>query len=151
MSLFPVGVFPNAKPGAGFEGGLMIGLAGVMMLLGVGRIAGVSGLTARVARISVTGAPYPVALAFILGMPLGTAIIAMVAGSVNAHFFASPMFLLISGLAVGFGTLLGGGCTSGHGVCGLSRFSRRSIFAVVTFMGTAMATVAVINALGLYP
>jgi uncharacterized membrane protein YedE/YeeE len=75
----------------------------------------------------------------------------MVAGSVNAHFFASPMFLLISGLAVGFGTLLGGGCTSGHGVCGLSRFSRRSIFAVVTFIGTAMATVAVINALGLYP
>jgi uncharacterized membrane protein YedE/YeeE len=63
--------------------------------------------------------------------------------------FASPIFLVIAGLAVGIGTRLGSGCTSGHGVCGMSRFSQRSIVATLTFMATGFATVAAMNALGL--
>ncbi|MEE4338687.1 YeeE/YedE family protein, partial [Erythrobacter sp.] len=63
--------------------------------------------------------------------------------------FASPLVLAIAGLIVGVGTKLGSGCTSGHGVCGMSRFSSRSIVATATFMATGFATVAAMNALGL--
>jgi len=149
MSLFTDGAFAHAQPVAGFAGGLLIGLAAVMMLLGTGRIAGISGLTARVAGIGTSSAPYPVALAFIVGLPLGTLLVADLAGTVSVHFNAPLGGLIIAGLAVGFGTLLGGGCTSGHGVCGLSRLSPRSIAATITFVGIAMVTVAVMNAIGL--
>ncbi|WP_327753970.1 YeeE/YedE thiosulfate transporter family protein (plasmid) [Sphingobium sp. SJ10-10] len=139
--------FPYAQPGAGLVGGLMIGLAAAIMLLGLGRIAGVSGLAARATGIANSGTPRGIAIVFILGLPLGAFIVASLTGGVPATFPA-PALLIIAGLIVGFGTRLGSGCTSGHGVCGLSRLSRRSMLATGLFMASGFATVAVMRLAG---
>lgn len=139
--------FPDAQPIAGLIGGLMIGLAAAIMLLGLGRIAGVSGLAARATGLSSSGAPRGVAVAFIIGLPLGAWIVALLSGGVPATFPA-PGPLIVAGLIVGFGTRLGSGCTSGHGVCGLSRLSRRSIMVTALFMGSGFATVALMRLAG---
>jgi uncharacterized membrane protein YedE/YeeE len=141
--------FPDATPVAGFGGGLLIGIAAAIMLLGLGRIAGVSGLAARATGIADTGAPRNVALAFVIGLPLGAFLVARVLGGVPANFPVSIWPLVVGGLLVGFGTRLGSGCTSGHGVCGMSRLSIRSIIATVIFMGAGFATVAGLRAVGL--
>ena len=88
------------------------------------------------------------ALAFIIGLPLGAALVAWLAGSILSRFPMSMATLAVAGLIVGIGTRLGSGCTSGHGVCGMSRLSKRSIFATFTFMATGFATVAIVNAVG---
>ncbi len=85
---------------------------------------------------------------FVIGLPLGALIVVLVSGGVEASF-ASPLTLAIAGLLVGIGTRLGSGCTSGHGVCGVSRLSGRSIVATITFMAAGIATVAIMNAFGL--
>jgi uncharacterized membrane protein YedE/YeeE len=139
----------NAMPVQGLIGGLMIGTASAIMLLGLGRIAGVSGLAARAVGITVDGAPRPLSIAFVIGLPLGAALVAILVGPVEARFEQSLAALIIAGLVVGFGTRLGSGCTSGHGVCGMSRLSARSLVATATFMITGFATVAAMNALGL--
>jgi hypothetical protein len=133
---------------AGLGGGILIGLAAALMLLGAGRIAGVSGMAARATGLAESGITKSSAWMFLLGLPLGAAIIAFVSGGIEAQF-ASPAFLIGAGLLVGVGTRLGSGCTSGHGVCGVSRLSQRSIVATLTFMATGIATVAVMNAIGL--
>ena len=140
--------FPDAMPLEGLAGGLLIGLAAAIMLLGAGRIAGVSGIAARAVGLSESSLPRSSAWLFVLGLPLGALAIALATGGLPANF-ASPVTLGIAGLIVGVGTKLGSGCTSGHGVCGMSRFSQRSIVATFTFMATGFATVAVMNALGL--
>lgn len=137
--------FPQAMPLEGLFGGLLIGLAAAIMLLGLGRIAGVSGLTARATGIADTGAPRSLAVAFVLGLPLGALAVAVMTGGVETHFPASAVQLAIAGLLVGFGTRLGSGCTSGHGVCGMSRLSRRSIAATAIFMVSGFTTVAVMR------
>ncbi len=142
-------MFANAMPAEGMIGGLMIGLSAGVMLLGLGRIAGVSGLAARAAGISGDGAPRSQAIAFILGLPLGAALVAWLSGPVVARFDQGVTALIIGGLVVGFGTRLGSGCTSGHGVCGLSRLSARSLVATAVFMVAGFATVAAMNAFGL--
>jgi len=142
-------LFPDAMPLAGLIGGLMIGVAATIMLLGLGRIAGVSGLAARVTGITSEGPPWPLSAAFILGLPLGAVLVASAIAPVEAHFAQGITALVIGGLLVGFGTRLGSGCTSGHGVCGLSRLSPRSLIATVTFIGTGFATVALMTAMGL--
>ena len=139
----------NAMPIRGLIGGLMIGMASAIMLLGLGRIAGVSGLAARATGITVDGAPRPLSIAFIVGLPLGALLVALILGPVEARFEQGVVTLVIGGLLVGFGTRLGSGCTSGHGVCGMSRLSARSLVATATFMLTGFATVAVMNAMGL--
>lgn len=131
----------------GAAGGLMIGLSAAGMLLGLGRIAGVSGLAARAAGLADSGPPRSVALAFIVGLPLG-ARLARSLCAVPAPQLASAGRLAAGGLLVGFGTRLGSGCTSGHGVCGLSRLSPRSIAATATFMAVAAATMAAGRRLG---
>lgn len=141
-----IAAFPNAMPIEGFVGGLMIGLAAAIMLLGLGRIAGVSGLAARATGLADSGAPRSVALAFVVGLPLGAMIVALLTGGVVTSFPASPLPLIIGGLLVGYGTRLGSGCTSGHGVCGMSRLSRRSITATLIFMAAGFATVAALRA-----
>ena len=143
-----IAAFPNAMPVEGFLGGLMIGLAAAIMLLGLGRIAGVSGLAARATGLADTGAPRNVAFAFIIGLPLGALVVSLLTGGVVTSFPASPLPLIIGGLLVGFGTRLGSGCTSGHGVCGMSRLSRRSIMATFVFMAAGFATVAALRAGG---
>lgn len=129
-------------PLQGLIGGLLIGLSAAIMLLGLGRIAGVSGLTARATGIADSGAPRGLAIAFVLGLPLGALAVTVVTGGVETQFPASALQLAVAGLLVGFGTRLGSGCTSGHGVCGMSRLSRRSIAATAIFMGSGFATVA---------
>jgi uncharacterized membrane protein YedE/YeeE len=135
-------------PVQGLIGGLMIGVAAAIMLLGAGRIAGVSGMAARAFGLSDGGAPRGLAWAFILGLPIGAALVALIAGPVVSRFPMSALTLVAAGLIVGFGTRLGSGCTSGHGVCGMSRLSKRSIAATLTFMVAGFVTVAVVNALG---
>ena len=137
--------FPEAAPLAGLAGGILIGLAAALMLLGLGRIAGVSGLAAKAVGLGGSGIARSGAWMFMIGLPLGALIVMLASGGIEAN----PVTLAIAGLAVGIGTRLGSGCTSGHGVCGVSRLSGRSIVATLTFMATGVATVAIMNALGL--
>jgi uncharacterized membrane protein YedE/YeeE len=140
-------LFPHAEPLRGLAGGILIGLAAAIMLLGNGRIAGVSGLVGRTLGLS-GGAPWTVAALFIAGLPLGALLLSALAGPIQARFAPSLAVLAVAGLFTGIGTRLGSGCTSGHGVCGMSRLSPRSLVATVTFMASGMATVALVNAAG---
>jgi uncharacterized membrane protein YedE/YeeE len=136
-----------AMPLHGLIGGIMIGSAAALMLLGLGQIAGVSGLAARAIGMS-TGAPWSIAAAFVLGLPAGAFIVSTLVGGVPSSFPPGVATLIVGGLFVGFGTRLGSGCTSGHGVCGLARLSPRSLVATAVFMSSGIATVAAANALG---
>ena len=140
--------FPNAMPVEGLIGGAMIGTSAAIMLLGLGGIAGVSGLAARATGIADSGAPRDMALAFVLGLPIGALVVAYIVGGVAVTFPTSIWQLALGGLLVGYGTRLGSGCTSGHGVCGLSRLSPRSILATGVFMASGFATVAMLRAGG---
>jgi uncharacterized protein len=139
--------FPDAAPLAGLGGGVLIGVAAALMLLGAGRIAGVSGIAARAFGLASSSMPRSGAWAFLIGLPLGALVVARLTGAAAPNF-AEPVTLVIAGLIVGIGTRLGSGCTSGHGVCGMSRLSQRSLVATATFMATGFATVAAMNALG---
>lgn len=140
--------FPDAQPLEGLIGGLMIGLAAALMLLGAGRIAGVSGLLARATGITSSGAPWIVAFNFTVGLVIGGLVFTLVRGPVAVSYPPTLLPLIAAGLLVGYGTRMGSGCTSGHGVCGMSRLSKRSIVATLVFMGSGIATVAIVNAMG---
>ena len=140
--------FPDAQPVEGLLGGLMIGVAAAIMLLGLGRIAGVSGMLARASGIEKTPMPWPIAAVFVAGLVIGALLFVAVAGPVEATFPPGYGWLIAGGLLVGFGTRLGSGCTSGHGVCGMSRLSPRSLVATASFITAGIVTVAVVNALG---
>lgn len=144
-----ISAFPHAMPVEGFMGGVLIGLAAATMLLGLGRIAGVSGMAARATGIADSGAPRNIAIAFVIGLPLGAYLVARLAGGVQVSFPTSLLPLIAGGLLVGFGTRLGSGCTSGHGVCGLSRLSPRSMVATALFMASGFVTVAAMRFGGL--
>ena len=136
-------IVARAAPLAGFEGGLLIGLAGAVVLLALGTIAGVSGLAWRACATPLAGRATP--LAFIVGLPLGAYLVSRFIGPVAWGLTASTGELVVAGLLVGFGTRMGSGCTSGHGVCGLSRFSLRSLVNVLAFMGAGFVTVWVLR------
>jgi uncharacterized membrane protein YedE/YeeE len=138
--------FPDAAPLSGLIGGVLIGLSAALMLLGAGRVVGVSGIAARAFGISSSGMSWSSAWTFVLGLPLGGAIVAFLRGGLHPEFVSTPS-LLVAGVLVGFGARLGSGCTSGHGVCGVSRLSQRSIVATGTFMLAGMATVAALKVL----
>ena len=140
-------VIANAQPLHGLIGGAMIGLAAALMLLGAGRIAGVSGITARATGLADSGMSRSSAWMFLIGLPLGALLVAAITGEAQAEFAPWPV-LVAAGLLVGIGTRMGSGCTSGHGVCGVSRLSQRSMIATATFMAAGIATVAVINLIG---
>ncbi len=139
--------FPDAQPLHGLAGGVLIGLAAALMLLGAGRIAGVSGILARGARIASSDMAMTSAWGFLVGLPLGAALIALTTDWKPADFAAWPV-LVLAGLLVGFGTRLGSGCTSGHGVCGVSRFSQRSIVATLSFIAAGIVTVLIQSRFG---
>lgn len=133
-------------PVPGLVGGALIGLAAVLLMLTIGRIAGVCGIVLN-AMVPNDAAGRGWRLAFIAGLPLG-AFLVTAAGFKDwsdVNFAGSLPVMVISGLIVGFGVTFGSGCTSGHAVCGLARFSPRSIIATVTFMTTAAATVFVVR------
>lgn len=120
-------------------GGLLIGLASAMVLLAHGRIAGISGLIRRVV-VERGRDQRGWRFAFIVGM-LVAGLVSRLVGLEPQLPESSPYLLAVAGLLVGYGTQLGSGCTSGHGVCGMSRGSGRSITSVVVFLGTGALTV----------
>jgi uncharacterized protein len=127
-------------PVSGLIGGLLIGLAVALMLLLNGRIAGVSGIVGGLVNPKAGDTGWRAA--FVVGLPLGAlAYILLAGGPTPVDVLASPPAVLIGGLLVGFGTRMGSGCTSGHGLCGLSLLSRRSVVATAVFFGVAMVTV----------
>jgi uncharacterized protein len=126
-------------------GGVLIGLASWLLLFTLGRVAGISGIASglmapQAAPASDRGWRW----AFLLGLVGGGAIMMLLNGLPQAAPRA-PALLIVAGLLVGYGTVTGSGCTSGHGVCGLGRRSARSLVATLTFMGFGFATVAVIK------
>ncbi|WP_303978178.1 YeeE/YedE family protein [Dongia mobilis] len=134
------------NPLAALSGGALIGLAALILFLGLGRIAGVSGVLGQVLQRPDSETGWR--LAFLIGLPVGALLMAKVLGDVTPHVGTGTpnlgtLGLVIAGLLVGYGTRLGSGCTSGHGICGLARLSPRSLVAVLLFMASAMATVFV--------
>ena len=129
-------------------GGLLIGGAAALLLMLTGRIAGVSGMFATMVRIADAGPPWKLAAAFILGLPIGAALTSLLVRRPDIEVTSSVPLLIAAGLLVGFGTRLGNGCTSGHGVCGIGRLSPRSIAATLTFMAAAIATVFITRHVG---
>ena len=128
-------------PVVAIAGGLLIGTAAALLLLLTGRIAGVSGMAATAATLGAGDAPRAQAIAFIAGLPIGALPIALLVRTPALVVTASVPLLIVAGLLVGFGTRLGNGCTSGHGVCGMARLSPRSLAATATFMASGAATV----------
>lgn len=140
----------NFTPLSATIGGLLIGLSATLLWLVNGRTAGIS---------NIAGGIYPIRkddvlwrVLFLVGLPVG-AWFGLAAGPTLfaevprtlPEVTLSPAWLIFAGLLVGIGTRVGRGCTSGHGICGLSRFSVRSVVAVATFMATAVVTVFVVR------
>lgn len=121
-------------------GGIMIGLSAGLFLLLSGRIAGISELTAGATGLARRGFR-PEAAVFILALIGGGALAAWLLRTPDVVIPVSTVPLVLAGLLVGYGSRLGSGCTSGHGVCGMGRLSRRSILSTATFMAVAMGTV----------
>jgi uncharacterized membrane protein YedE/YeeE len=123
----------------GLLGGALIGLAATVYWLSTGRVAGVSGILAGALHEREARGER---VAFLVGLVAAGLIAALVTAPASATPYPTPV-LLAAGVLVGFGTRLGGGCTSGHGVCGVSRLSISSLVATATFIATGAATVAV--------
>ena len=126
-------------PWTSLLGGMMIGAAAGLSMLGAGKIMGASGILGGA--LSLRGGDRGWRLYLLAGLLLAPSVF-LLFGRGGAPTIATPWLLLgLSGLLVGFGTRLGSGCTSGHGICGLSRLSPRSAAATVTFLASAVATV----------
>jgi uncharacterized membrane protein YedE/YeeE len=129
----------------GLAGGGIIGMAGAILLLVNGRIMGVSGIIAAVTdgtdRRPAPGRHDHENLAFVAGLLLAPGLLWILIGRPETHLTSNPLILIGAGLAVGAGTRLANGCTSGHGVCGLSRLSPRAIVATVLYLLAGAATV----------
>jgi uncharacterized membrane protein YedE/YeeE len=121
-------------------GGLLIGIAAVWLMAANGRIAGVSGMLNRLLPPDRDGSA-PERVAFIAGLIVAPVAYVAAGGTLVQTVTSNVSLLVIAGLLVGFGSTLGSGCTSGHGVCGLSRLSVRSLVATAVFMSAGIATV----------
>jgi uncharacterized protein len=129
-------------PVSALIGGALIGFAAVLLMLLNGRIAGVSGILGE----ALTGDDRGWRLAFLLGLIAAPLLLGAIGQPVPAPRMPTSFAIVVAaGLLVGFGTRLGGGCTSGHGVCGIARLSPRSIAATLVFMATAMVVVAIVR------
>lgn len=130
-------------PGTSLVGGLLIGLASALFILANGRIAGISGILGGLLRPSGNDVVWR--LAFLLGLIVAPAVASLFIATSAPTIDASAEMLVVAGLLVGIGTRYGGGCTSGHGICGLSRLSPRSLIATLAFMASGMAIVFVMR------
>lgn len=130
-------------PWSALAGGVLIGIAAAMFALLNGRIAGISGVLGGL--LSPAKGDVAWRAAFVLGLVAAPAVYLLAAALPKPQIDASWGALVIAGLLVGIGTRYGSGCTSGHGVCGLSRLSPRSLAATVTFMGAGFLTVFVVR------
>lgn len=134
-------------PGASLAGGVLIGAAAAIMVVWLGRIAGISGIVGNLLQASTWRSPQQWAwrLAFVVGMLAAPLVWQLFEPLPQVHMPRNPLLIIAAGLLVGFGTRLGSGCTSGHGVCGLSRLSLRSLAATLVFMATGVITVFVLR------
>lgn len=143
--------FANATLSSAVAGGVLIGLAAAWLYLSIGRIAGISGIAARALREFTNPPGWP--LLFILGLGIGGWLATLLISS-NAVAPSMPWessrwpWLIAGGLLVGYGTRLGSGCTSGHGVCGIARLSPRSLAATCMFLGVGMAVATLLDMAG---
>ena len=133
----------NFTPVSSLLGGLLIGLAAALLWLANGRIAGISGIVGNLPSARTGDVAWRIS--FLAGLILAPLGYAALAGTPVVRLDASAPILIAGGLLVGFGTRLGGGCTSGHGICGMARFSRRSIVATCLFMAAGFVTVFVMR------
>ncbi|WP_375688022.1 YeeE/YedE family protein [Pseudooceanicola sp. LIPI14-2-Ac024] len=136
-------------PWASLTGGILIGLSAVMVMGFFGRIAGISGITRDLIGLvtprSNATPDRDWRLAFLLGLIAAPLAFLGLGGEITQTVPDNLVGMAIAGLVVGLGTGIGSGCTSGHGVCGLARLSKRSLAAVLTFMSTGVATVYVLR------
>lgn len=126
-------------PWTALAGGALLGLASALFILLNGRILGISGILGGLLRPRAGDIGWR--LAFVLGMLVAPAIYLLLAGPMQPRIDASWFMVILAGLLVGVGTRYGSGCTSGHGICGLSRMSPRSLVAAATFMAAGFVTV----------
>jgi len=136
----------NFTPFSAFSGGLLIGIAVILFFISTGRLAGVSGIVNN----TLTNTQNWLSnFLFLVGLVLGPSVYVLILNKDIAFSMTSSLpLIIIGGILVGFGTKIGSGCTSGHGICGISRFSVRSIVATITFMVIAMITVVLLRLLG---
>ena len=137
--------FASFTPMASLVGGVMIGVAALLLMLLHGRVMGISGILGGIVRPAARD-DVPWRLLFVAGALLGPlAVIYLVGRPVDVVPVASGLVLPVAGFLVGLGTAIGSGCTSGHGICGLARLSMRSATAVGMFMITAVVTVYIVR------
>ncbi|WP_019916337.1 YeeE/YedE family protein [Methyloversatilis discipulorum] len=130
-------------PWSSLAGGVLIGLSAALLILGSGRVAGISGIVGGL--LKPGGPDTTWRLAFLGGLLVAPLLWRLFAALPEAQPVAGGGMLVVAGLLVGIGTRYGSGCTSGHGVCGLSRLSPRSLVATLAFMGAGFATVYVVR------
>lgn len=133
----------NFTPWSALAGGALIGLAASIFALANGRIAGISGLLGSLLQRGAEGRGEKAA--FLLGLLLAPLLWGLFANMPTIHFQSGSLGLIVAGLLVGIGTRYGAGCTSGHGVCGISRLSPRSLVATLCFMAAGFLTVFVLR------
>jgi len=136
----------NFTPMPALIGGILIGLASALLLFSAGRIFGISGIIGGILNPQKEDTLWRVFV--LIGLIAGAFLGSKIMGTDAVLNFRSTPFLIIGGFIMGFGARYGSGCTSGHGVCGISRFSKRSILGTITFMATGFITVAVMNLMG---
>lgn len=130
-------------PWSALAGGALIGLAAAIFALANGRVAGISGLLGSLLQRNAEGRGEKVA--FVVGLLLAPLLWGLFRALPAVHFEVGSLGLIVAGLLVGIGTRYGSGCTSGHGVCGISRLSPRSLVATLCFMASGFATVFVLR------
>ena len=140
-------LWDSFQPGPALAGGLLIGVASAMLIVLIGRIAGISGILGTLMQRDAWAHYFGWGwrLAFMAGLLVSPFVWQLFAPLPAMELPSNPRIIVLAGLLVGFGTRLGSGCTSGHGVCGLSRLSRRSLAATLTFMFFGALTVFVMR------
>jgi uncharacterized membrane protein YedE/YeeE len=132
----------NFTPISAAIGGALIGLSAVLLMLSTGRVAGISGILSGL--LNVRGEDKDWRIAFLAGLILAPILAGLIGyGMAQPILPSNWIVIVVAGLLVGFGTRLGGGCTSGHGICGIARLSPRSVAATVVFIVMAIITVAI--------
>tara|TARA_B100001964_G_scaffold190811_1_gene212963 strand:+ start:49 stop:486 length:438 start_codon:yes stop_codon:yes gene_type:complete len=136
----------NFTPFSAFSGGILIGIAVILFFISTGRLAGVSGIVNNTLTNTTNWLSN---FLFLIGLILGpTAYMLILNKDIPFIITSSIPLIIIGGILVGLGTKIGSGCTSGHGICGISRFSIRSLVATITFILVAMITVVILKLLG---
>ncbi|KXJ44666.1 MAG: YeeE/YedE family protein [Cycloclasticus sp. Phe_18] len=135
----------NFTPYSSLAGGILLGISASILMYLNGRIAGISGIVGGILN-NPSAAEKAWRAAFVVGIIGGASVYAyFFPVSIEPREHVTTALLIVGGLIVGFGTAMGGGCTSGHGVCGISRFSLRSITATMVFLVAGIATVYIVN------